>query len=76
VIIDFYLGKGSERDVMAAAGKTDERCDADFYLGEWHLLHDKRAEAAKALRAATADDCPKYLFEYVGAVIDLKRLAP
>ena len=56
--------------------EIERRCDAQFYLGEWKLMQNQRADAIEPLRAATADECPKYLFEYVGAQVDLKRIAP
>jgi len=75
-IIEFYLGKRSAEDMVAAADNAERRCDAQFYLGEWQLLRNKRDEAAVSLRAAMADECPKYLFEYVAAAVDLKRMGP
>ena len=75
-VIEFYLGERSAESMVAAADNTERRCDAQFYLGEWKLMQNKRAEAVEPLRAAMADGCPKYLFEYVGAQVDLKRIAP
>ena len=75
-VIEFYLGERSAESMVAAADNTERRCDAQFYLGEWQLTQNKRAEAAESLRGAIADGCPKYLFEYVGAQVDLKRIAP
>jgi lipoprotein NlpI len=76
-VIEFYLGERSaESMVEAAADNVERRCDAQFYLGQWHLMQNKRAEAVEPLRGALADGCPKYLFEYVGAQVDLKRIAP
>ena len=76
-VIEFYLGERSAESMVAAAGdNVERRCDAQFYLGEWQLIRNRRAEAADALRAAAAEGCPKYLFEYVGAQVDLKRIGP
>jgi len=76
-VIEFYLGERSaESMVAAAADNIERRCDAQFYLGEWQIMQNKRAEAAETLRGAVAEGCPKYLFEYVGAQVDLKRIAP
>jgi len=58
-----------------AAGKPDERCEAQLYIGEWHLLRGNGAEAKPALQAAV-DTCPKDFIEYVAAVAELKRLNP
>ena len=52
--------------------KPEERCEEQFYPGEWYLLHRDRAKAEGALRTA-ADTCPKTFNEYKVAVADLKR---
>jgi len=59
--------------MLSAASKAEERCEAQFYNGEWHLLRGNRAAAATALQAAT-DICSKDFVEYKGAVAELKRL--
>jgi hypothetical protein len=59
---------------MVAAAKTSEdRCGAQFYLGEWYLLRDNRRASIAAYRKAL-DSCPKGFNEYYGAVAELKRL--
>src|SRR6266508_547449 len=72
-VIELYLGGRSPAEVLSLAGKPEERCEAEFYSGEWHLLHGNRAAAATALQAA-ADMCSKDFFEYKGALAELKRL--
>ena len=69
-VIELYLGRHSPADVLLA-----ERCEAQFYNGEWQLLRGNRAAAATALQAA-ADICPKNFSEYKGALAELKRLNP
>jgi hypothetical protein len=61
--------------VVQTATNEDQRCEVQFYLGEWDLLHERRAEAASELREAV-DSCPKNLVEYTGAVAEVKRLGP
>jgi rhomboid protease GluP len=58
---------------MSAATKPNEVCDAQFYLGEWKLLHGDRTAAIAALRIA-ANTCPDAFYEYDGAVAELRRL--
>jgi lipoprotein NlpI len=74
-VIDFYLGRSSMNEMLSAAAKPDEQCQVQFYLGEWHLLQDKREDAETALRAAV-DACPKSLAEYAAAVAELNLLRP
>jgi tetratricopeptide (TPR) repeat protein len=73
-VVELYLGGRSPADVLAVISKPDERCEAQFYSGEWHLLRGNRAGAATALQAA-ADTCSKEFDEYAGALAELKRLA-
>jgi lipoprotein NlpI len=65
-VIELYLGGRSPAEVLSVASKADERCEAQFYGGEWHLLRGHRAEAAAALQAAV-DTCQKNFVEYPGA---------
>src|SRR5262249_16183340 len=37
-IIEFYLGRRSFPEMSAAASDADERCEVEFYLGEWNLM--------------------------------------
>jgi hypothetical protein len=59
--------------MVAAAIKPDELCEAQFYLGQWHLLRHERADSIEALRKAV-EMCPKDFNEFAGAVAELKRL--
>ena len=72
-VVELYLGGRSPADVLAVTSKPDERCEAQFYSGEWHLLRGNRAAAATALQGA-ADTCSKEFDEYAGALAELKRL--
>jgi len=74
-VIELYLGKRSPAATIDAAAKSDDRCEAQFYVGEWHLLKGNKTEAAAALRIAV-DTCPKTFTEYTTAVFELKRLQP
>ena len=56
-----------------AATNPNEKCEADFYAGEWHLMRGNKADARPGLQAA-ADTCPKTFYEYFGAVAELKRM--
>jgi len=59
---------------MIGAGlSAAERCEAQFYLGQWHLLQHKQADAIRARRMAV-ETCPKDYNEYAGALAELKRL--
>jgi lipoprotein NlpI len=47
---------------------------AQFYIGEWHLLRGARPDAIVALNRAAAGTCPKGTLENLGARAELKRL--
>ena len=66
-VIEFYLGKRSLEAMREAATNPNEKCEADFYAGEWHLMRGNKADARPGLQAA-ADTCPKSFYEYFGAV--------
>jgi lipoprotein NlpI len=72
-IIGLLLEEQSLKAVESKAGKPGQRCEVNFYIGEWRLLHGAREAATKALQAAV-DTCPKNFVEYQGAVAELKRL--
>jgi tetratricopeptide (TPR) repeat protein len=72
-VIEFYLGRQGSDATLKAASNDVERCQAQFYIGEWHLLRKQVTEAATALRAAAAN-CPKTRLEYDAAVAEVKRL--
>jgi lipoprotein NlpI len=74
-VTELYLGKGSPAATLAAAATPDQKCEAQFYLGEWHIAKGNRADAETALQAA-ADTCPKSFTEYRAAVAELQRLKP
>jgi tetratricopeptide (TPR) repeat protein len=72
-VIELYLGGRLPEQLLSLADKPEDRCEAEFYIGEWHLLRGDRASATTHLRAA-ADNCPKNFDEYDGALAELKRM--
>jgi tetratricopeptide (TPR) repeat protein len=72
-VIELFLGRRAPMELMAAATNPDQLCEAQFYLGEWHLLRHERAPSIESLRKALKI-CPSDFNEYAGAVAELKRL--
>jgi lipoprotein NlpI len=72
-VIELYLGQRTPEAMLAAPTTPDDRCEAQFYLGEWKLLRADRAAAIEALEAA-ANTCPKDFVELADAKAELKRL--
>ena len=71
--IELLLGRRTPDATMAAARSGDQRCEAHYYVGDWHLLHDARTDAIAAFRRA-AETCKRNFIEYYGAVAELKAL--
>jgi rhomboid protease GluP len=72
-VVDLFLGRRTVDATLSAASNPPERCEAQFYGGEWKLLQGDRAAAVTALKAAV-ETCPKTFIEYKGAQAELKRL--
>jgi tetratricopeptide (TPR) repeat protein len=72
-VVQLFLGRKTPDQVLAAAGKPNELCEAQFYIGAWHAHRSERVAAGAPLRAAV-DSCPKWFAEYHGAQAELKRL--
>jgi lipoprotein NlpI len=71
-IISLYLGDIRDDAALAAAPNSEDRAEAEFYIGEWHLLAGRRTEALAAQRVA-AKSCPDWFMEHIAAVMELKR---
>jgi lipoprotein NlpI len=72
-VVELFLGQRTAEATLAAPGKPDERCEAQFYIGEWQLLRADRPAAIESLRTA-ASTCPKDFVEFMDAQAELKRL--
>ena len=75
----YIFDQGTPASALGAAENKDpavrkvQICQADFYIGQWQLLKDERANAVASLRNAR-DLCPKTVFEYTATVHELRRL--
>lgn len=74
-VTELLLGRRTPQQTLSSAKTPAERCEAQFYIGEWQLLRRDRAAARRAWETAV-DTCPKSLAEFAGAVAELKRLGP
>jgi lipoprotein NlpI len=78
-VIALYLGNITPAEVSSQAVDSDvikykeQLCEANFYLGQWHLLHGE-SQQARTLFTQAQNDCPKNFIEYSGAVAELERL--
>jgi lipoprotein NlpI len=78
-VVALYLGKMAPEGVQKAAAhatparQRDRRCEANFYIAEWHLTRGEREAAAKLLTDARTG-CPTAFMEHEGAVAELRRL--
>jgi len=78
-IVVMFLGRTDIDSVMAAATdrdatrQRDQRCEANFYVAQWHLLRNDRARALPLLKEAQSG-CPREFLEHEGAVAEYRRL--
>src|ERR1700730_18462880 len=72
-VVELFLGQRTPEATLAAPVKPDDRCEAQFYIGEWQLLRADRPAAIDALKSA-AHTCPKDFVEATDARAELKRL--
>jgi lipoprotein NlpI len=72
-VLELYLGRRDPEATLAAAQKPEQRCEAQFYVGEWQLAQGDRL-AAKPRFEEAVGTCPKWFIEYTGAQAELRRL--
>lgn len=78
-VVSLYLGKADPNTITSQAEDPDpekrveQLCEANFFLGEWHLMH-RREQQARILFTKAQNDCPKHSYLYAGAVSELQRL--
>ena len=73
-VIQLYLGQSKPEDTLQAAGSdSDQKCEYNFYAGEYRVLRGERPQALILFRGA-ADGCPKDFVEYVPAMLEMKTL--
>lgn len=78
-VIALYAGRTDVQSVMNAATdqdparQRDQRCEANFYVAQWHLIQGATERALPLLQEAERG-CPKHFLEYEGALAELRRL--
>jgi lipoprotein NlpI len=76
-VVTLYLGKSNPVAVIAAVSSADPKmnqmCEANFYLGEWHLIKGEK-EHARSFFTKAENECPSNYLEYACAVSELERL--
>ena len=80
-VIDLLAGKTDADGVLNAAAATSDQktqrkqmCEAEFVVGEWHLLQDRLTEARASLERAKRD-CLHTSDAYSTSLAELKRLS-
>ncbi len=77
-LLEYFQGTMKTDEVYAKAARGDgqvpaqQKCEADFYLGEWQIGHAD--PGAKSLIQRAHDECPHNFIEYFAAQTELKRL--
>ncbi len=79
VVVRVYLGMADPSTITSKVEEADldsreeQMCEANFFLGEWHFVNNRKELAQKNLAKAQSS-CPMHSFEYSAASIDLSRL--
>ncbi|BAT61888.1 lipoprotein NlpI [Variibacter gotjawalensis] len=76
LIFELFLGTKTPEQVLVDAGPENytSKCNAHFYVGQWHLLRGNRAEARERFTAATSKICEYRDITPPAAREELKRL--
>lgn len=76
-LLKFIRGDDTAADVYSAvageAASADRKCEADFYIAEWHLT-EGAAGSAKDLLLQAQNECRKNLVEFGAAKTELRRI--
>ncbi|MDE1985958.1 MAG: hypothetical protein KGJ28_05415 [Alphaproteobacteria bacterium] len=78
-LLALYRGTADPEDVYRATtnassirNANNQRCEADFYVGEWQLSRGNFSTAVSLLKTAVAE-CPRNFIAYVAAEEELRR---
>ncbi len=80
-VIALYAGQAEPDPVMKSADdrdpkkQTEQRCEANFYIAHWHLLHKAHDRALPLLEEAQRL-CPRNVIEYEGTLAALRQVKP
>ena len=78
-VLQFFLGRITAVQLAAEAAKGDakdvpgQKCEGDFYRGEWQLTHGEVATGKASFQDAV-NSCPKDIGELGPAQLELQRL--
>lgn len=72
-VAELLLGKMPPAAVLKAAKTREQKCEAQFYIGEFHAIANNKAAAERPLRLA-AGLCAKDTIEFGAAIAELKQL--
>lgn len=72
-LVELYLGKKTPAAALTAATTREQKCEAQFHIGEFHAIANDKPAAEKPLRLA-ASLCAKDTVEFGAAIAELKQL--
>lgn len=76
-LVAYFLGRIDEAAMLAAAAngpsRTEQECEARFFLGQKQIIAGANDAAVAALRQALAQ-CPSHMVEHHATRVELKRL--
>ena len=72
-MLEFYFDRRTLIETLAEAKSPTEQAETQFFLGQWHLLHNNAAEATTAF-LSTVENSPVCFIEHASATAALKRM--
>jgi tetratricopeptide (TPR) repeat protein len=73
-IIELFLGRLTASELIQKPRNLGERCEAQFSIGEWHLLNGNKSAARGNLQSAV-EACPEDFTERAAARAELRQLS-
>jgi len=73
-IVDLFLGRGSPETVLNSNSPRVDRCETEFYVGQWHLIRGERDAARTHLQAVINGKCSTDSPHRLAAVVELNRM--
>lgn len=71
-VMEMLLDRRSTSEVIAVASDPGQKCEAQFYAGQWHVLRGEQSQAKIAFKEAVSI-CPPNFIEYASAQAELAR---
>jgi tetratricopeptide (TPR) repeat protein len=74
-VLYLFLGRTTPGNLLNATARQQVAgCQAEYFVGQWHLLKDDREQSRAHLQTAASQKCEWIYVTYVAARVELKRM--